>query len=297
MKKHTALFILFLVTVIWGGGFPATKLALDYGVTVGLMNMIRGAIFSLLILVLFGRYVFTMKREHLKIGILAGVFNSLGFLLQTLGAQHTTLSNNAFLTTTNVVMIPFIAWVMLKHKPKVKNFMSVAICMVGTAVLAGIFHNGFSFNIGDIYSLLCALCYAFSIVLLAMQHSDSHFAAGAFLVGITHFLGGAIYFVVAEGAYMPPIDWATAIVPLLYLSLGSSFLAQSLQVAAQRYVSPSSASLVLMFESVFGSLFSILFGFEVFTLSLVIGGSLIILSLVVSEVDFKTFKKGKKQLQ
>ncbi|MBQ6929300.1 MAG: DMT family transporter [Oscillospiraceae bacterium] len=293
MKKQTAIFVMLLVTIIWGGGFVAIKIALDMGVTVGLMNMIRAAMFTAIILVLFHKHIFSMTKDEFKIGLLAGTANMMGFVLQSIGAQYTTLSNSAFLTTTNVVMIPFMAWIIMKRKPQPKNFVAVAICMVGTAVLAGVFQNGLSFNVGDLYSLACAFGFGLSIVFLAMQKSESHFAVGAFMVAVTHFLGGAFYFVFFEGMHMPQIDWKFAILPLIYLGVGSSFLAQSLQVAAQKYVNPSTASLVLMFESVFGSLFSILFGFEKFTLNLLIGGSLIVASLVVSEIDFKAMKKQK----
>lgn len=293
MKKQTAILVMLLVTIIWGGGFVAIKIALDMGVTVGLMNMIRAAMFTAIILVLFHKHIFSMTKDEFKIGLLAGTANMMGFVLQSIGAQYTTLSNSAFLTTTNVVMIPFMAWIIMKRKPQPKNFVAVAICMVGTAVLAGVFQNGLSFNVGDLYSLACAFGFGLSIVFLAMQKSESHFAVGAFMVAVTHFLGGAFYFVFFEGMHMPQIDWKFAILPLIYLGVGSSFLAQSLQVAAQKYVNPSTASLVLMFESVFGSLFSILFGFEKFTLNLLIGGSLIVASLVVSEIDFKTMKKQK----
>lgn len=284
---------MLLVTVIWGGGFVATKLSLDFGVTVGITNMVRGGIFTLLVLVFFHRQIFAMKLSEFKIGLLAGTANMAGFLLQTIGTQYTTLSNSAFLTTTNVVMIPFMAWVLMKKKPQPKNFAAVAVCMLGTAVLAGVFESGLSFNIGDIYTLACSFAFGLSIVFLAMQKSESHFAAGAFMMGLTHFIGGAMYFVFAEGAHLPALDWKIAILPVLYLGVCSSFVAQSLQVAAQKYVNPSTASLVLMFESVFGSIFSIMFGFEKFTLNLLIGGSLIVVSLVVSEVDFKSFKGQK----
>ncbi|MBR2028409.1 MAG: DMT family transporter [Oscillospiraceae bacterium] len=291
MKKQTAILVMLLVTIIWGGGFVAIKIALDMGVTVGLMNMIRAAMFTVIVFALFHKHILNMTKEGFKIGLLAGLANMMGFLLQSIGAQYTTLSNSAFLTTTNVVMIPFMAWVIMKRRPQPKNFAAVAICMVGTAVLAGVFQNGLSFNVGDIYSLACAFGFGLSIVFLAMQKSESHFAVGAFMMALTHFIGGAVYFVFFEGMHMPDVNWKLAILPLIYLGAGSSFLAQSMQVAAQKYVNPSTASLVLMFESVFGSIFSILFGFEKFTLNLLVGGSLIVASLVVSEVDFKTAKQ------
>ncbi len=117
------------------------------------------------------------------------------------------------------------------------------------------------------------------------------------MMGLTHFLGGAAYFVFAEGAHIPALDWKIAILPVLYLGVCSSFIAQSIQVAAQRYVNPSTASLVLMFESVFGSIFSIMFGFEQFTWNLLIGGSLIVASLIISEVDLKALVKGRADKQ
>ena len=293
MKKQTAILVMLLVTIIWGGGFVAIKIALDMGVTVGLMNMIRAAMFTLIVFGLFHKHILGMTKDEFKIGFLAGIANMMGFLLQSIGAQYTTLSNSAFLTTTNVVMIPFMAWVLTKRKPLPKNYAAVAVCMLGTAVLAGVFQNGLSFNVGDIYSLACAVGFGLSIVYLSMQKSESHFAVGAFMMALTHFIGGAVYFVFFEGMQVPQINWKLAILPLIYLGVGSSFLAQSMQVAAQKYVNPSTASLVLMFESVFGSIFSILFGFEKFTLGLLIGGSLIVVSLVISEIDFKLPKKQK----
>ena len=286
---------MLLVTVIWGGGFPATKLALDFGVTVGITNMVRGAIFTLLVFVVFHKHIVKMKLKDIKIGLLAGTANVLAFLLQTIGTQYTTLSNSAFLTTTNVIMIPFMVWVLMKKRPVMKNFVAMGICMVGTAVLAGVFKNGLSFNIGDLYTLACAFFYGLSIVFVAMQPADSHFSVSAFMMGLTHFLGGALYFVVAEGAHIPSLDWKIAILPVLYLGVLSSFTAQTLQILAQRYVSPNTASLVFMFESVFGSIFSILFGFETFTVSLFIGGGLIMLSLMISELELKKNKKTMPQ--
>ena len=228
-----------------------------------------------------------MRPAHIKTGLAAGAFNALGFILQTIGAGKTTLSNNAFLTTTNVVMVPFIAWIFLKKKPHAKNFAAITVCMLGTAVLAGVFENGLTLNTGDIYSFACAFCYASSIVVLSNQSDDSHFASGAFMMGITHFAAGLMYFIIVEKAQIPSVNWKMAILPILYLGVGSSFAAQTLQVACQKYVNPTVAAQILMLESVWGSIDSILMGFEKFTADLVIGGALIIISLRINEADFK----------
>lgn len=290
MKKQTAIFLLVIVTVIWGGGFVATKLALNLGVTVGLLNMIRGLVFCLLMLMIFPKPIIHMSKPQLKAGLLVGFFNFGGFILQCIGAQYTTPSNSSFLTTTNVVMVPFLAWILYKMRPKIKNFIAIFICLIGMAILTGMFQSQITINVGDVYTVAGAFSFALSIVMLAKPPEGGHFAASAFLMGLTLFLGSTVYFVVAEGAKMPAIDWKLAILPVLYLSIGSNFIAQTLQIVAQKHLTASTASLIMVLEGVFGSIFSIMFGFEPFTFSLLLGGSFILASLVISEVQFKKNK-------
>ncbi len=285
MKKQTAIFLLVIVTVIWGGGFVAIKLALDNGVSAGMLNMIRGFIFTAVVFCIFPGQVLGMSREQFINGILVGVFNCAGFILQAIGAMYTTPSNSSFLTTTNVVMVPFLAWILYKNKPKPRNIVAVFVCMAGMAVLTDIIHAGLRLNIGDVYTIAGALGFGLSIVLLAKQPEGGHFAAGAFLLGLTLFIGGAFYMLVFENAGFAAVNWKAAILPIIYLSIGSNFIAQSMQIVAQRHLSASTASLVMMLEGVFGSVFSILFGFEKFTLGLLTGGGLILISLVISEVQ------------
>lgn len=291
MKKQTAIFLLIIVTIIWGGGFVAIKLALDNGVSAGMLNMIRGLIFTVIVFCIFPKQVLGMSKEQFTNGILVGIFNFAGFILQAIGAMYTTPSNSSFLTTTNVVMVPFLAWILYKNKPKPRNIVAVFVCMAGMAVLTDIINTGFQLNIGDVYTIAGALGFGLSIVLLAKQPEGGHFAAGAFLLGLTLFLGGAFYMVVFENAGFAGVNWKGAIIPILYLSIGSNFIAQSMQIVAQRHLSASTASLVMMLEGVFGSVFSILFGFEKFTLGLLIGGGLILASLIISEVQIIKVKK------
>ncbi|MEG1862029.1 MAG: DMT family transporter [Oscillospiraceae bacterium] len=295
MKKQTAIILLIIVTVIWGGGFIGIKMALNLGVSVGLLNMIRGFIFSLLVLIFFPQAVLHMSKPQLKIGLLVGVFNFGGFILQCIGAQYTTPSNSSFLTTTNVVMVPILAWAMYKLRPKIKNFVAIAVCLAGMAILTGALSAKFVLNVGDLYTIAGAFFFALSIVMLAKPPEGGHFAAGAFLLGVTLFLGSAVYFFTVEGGVVPNIDWRLAILPILYLSIGSNFIAQTLQIVAQRHLSASTASLIMVLEGVFGSIFSILFGYEPFTLSLLLGGALIIFSLILSELQI--LPKNKKRIK
>lgn len=285
MKKSTAILMLIVVTIIWGGGFIGIKMALDGGMTAGTLNMARGFIFTAIVFGAFHQHILNMSKEELVNGILVGTFNALGFITQAVGALYTTPSNSSFLTTTNVVMVPFMAWAIFKVRPKLRNLVAVVVCMAGMGVLTGAFETEFILNIGDLYTVVGALFFGFSIVFLAKQPEGGHFSTGAFMMGITLFMAGAVYTVFFEDISLSAIPWAKVIWPVLYLAVGSNFVAQSMQIVAQRYLSASTACLILMLEGVFGSVFSVLFGYEPFTVNLLLGGGLIVCSLILSEVQ------------
>lgn len=285
MKKSTAILMLIVVTIIWGGGFIGIKMALDGGMTAGTLNMARGFIFTAIVFGAFHQHILNMSREELVNGILVGTFNALGFITQAVGALYTTPSNSSFLTTTNVVMVPFMAWAIFKVRPKLRNIVAVVVCMAGMGVLTGAFETEFILNIGDLYTVVGALFFGLSIVFLAKQPEGGHFSTGAFMMGITLFMAGAVYTVFFEDISLSAIPWAKVIWPVLYLAVGSNFVAQSMQIVAQRYLSASTACLILMLEGVFGSVFSVLFGYEPFTVNLLLGGGLIVCSLILSEVQ------------
>jgi hypothetical protein len=87
------------------------------------------------------------------------------------------------------------------------------------------------------------------------------------------------------------VNWKTVIFPLLYMGIICSFAAQTIQVIAQRHTSATAAGLIMMLEGFFGSVFSVAFGFEAFTSRLAIGGTIIMVSLMLMEVDFTQLKK------
>ena len=73
--------------------------------------------------------------------------------------------------------------------------------------------------------------------------------------------------------------WAS----IAFLTIGCTAAALLLQNMGLKKVPPSTAALLLSFESVFGAIFSIAFGAEVLTLRIVAGFSIVFFAIVVSE--------------
>lgn len=296
ISKRMANIILLLISALWGSGFVVTKIALDANVSAGFINFVRGLIFSILALLFFNKKILKISFNDFKIGLIAGLLNFGGFIAQTIGVKYTTPSNNAFISSTYVVIIPFIAWLAYKKSLKLKSFISIIICLSGMAILTGIMSKGFTVNIGDVYSLVCAIFYAGSITYISYGARETDVTIVAFMLATVQAVGGLGFFFFAEGANLSTVNWQVAFLPLLYMGVMCSFVAQTLQVIVQRYTSATTAGLIMMLEGLFGSLFSVVFGFEPFTFSMAVGGSIIMIALVLMEVDFKQFydvKAGK----
>lgn len=294
MKKTTANLLLLLIAVFWGSGFIVVKLLLDEGLGAGFINFLRGAIFALLSLVFFGRHIVKMNGRDFAVGLVAGLCNFGGIFFQTIGVQYTTPSNNAFLASTYVVMVPFFAWFMAGTKPKVKNFVSIGVCMCGMVVLSGILQTHVTVNAGDIYSLLSAVLYAVSIVYLGHKTSQTHFAAVAFMLAAVQAAGGLAYCFITGEFFSPDVNVTAAVGYALYLGVVCSFAAQSIQVAAQKYTSATSAGIIMMLEGFFGSAISVLIGMEPMSPALAVGGVLVMLSIVLAEMDISAVIGMKK---
>ena len=293
MTKSGANLLLMVVSVLWGSGFVVTKMVLDGGITPGFANFSRGLLFALMAYICFRRRIHAMTKNDLKIGIIAGLLNFAGYLTQTVGVLYTTPSNNAFICANYVVFVPFLAWLLYRKPLQGKSFVCIAACVFGMAILSGIMETGFKLNPGDIYSLVSALFYALSITYMSYGCNESDPTVVAFLLAAVQAVGGLIYFLVVDGGSMPGVDWSAILLPLLYMGILCSFVCQTCQVIAQRYTSATSASLIMMLESVFGSVFSIMFGYEPFTKRLLFGGGIILISLVAMEVDLKSIFKSK----
>ncbi|MFT8363215.1 MAG: DMT family transporter [Sporolactobacillus sp.] len=284
MTKNRANLLLLIASIIWGSGFVVLKFSINAQATPGFINFFRGSLFALLSFIFFRRPIMRMSRDELKIGLTAGVLNSAGFLSQTIGVAYTTPSRNAFISSAYVVIIPFVAWLLFRQKLQLKSFLAIALCIIGMAVLTGVGAE-LTLNRGDFFSLLSAFFYAGSIVLLSHAARGTNPGPITFMLASVQAAGGLIYFLFEGPGKLAALNWSEALWPLLYISIFCSFIGQAIQVSAQKYTTASSAGLIMMLEGVFGSLFSIAFGFDQWSLHLLAGGLLITSALVLMETD------------
>lgn len=276
--------LLLIVSFIWGSGFVVTKTALDSLSPMYIM-FFRFAIASILAIIIFGKHLKTATKSDIKAGFFMGVFLSLGFALQTIGLQFTSVGKQAFLTGTNVVMVPFVYMILTKKKPKKNNVIAAILTFVGIGLLTLNFENNVMLNKGDLYTLSCALFFALHIVTTGYFSSDKN----PFVINTIQLISSTIFFLIAVffvDGFKTSLS-TSAILTVSYLGVLSTFLAFSLQTFAQKYTSSTHAAIILSLESVFGSALGVIILGEFFTPLMIIGCVVIFIGIITAETGWK----------
>ncbi len=283
MRKSTANIMLVIVTIIWGGGFIATSAALDDLAPFTIL-MIRFLGAAILPIILSWKALRNLTAMTIKRGLFCGALLFLAFAFQTFGLMYTTPSKNAFLTATNVILVPYLLWLILKRKPTKKEILASTLCVIGIALLT-LRVDVIQLNIGDLLSFVCAIFFAGHMIALEKSAPQENVFAMTALQMISAGVLSAVFALTIEG--VPKAIPATASVALGYSIICSTMLAYLLQTWAQKYTSANHASMILSMEALWASFFSYCFFQETMSANMLIGAAFIFLSVLYIEYQPK----------
>lgn len=286
MKKYLGILGLLTVTVIWGGGFVASDMALETLSPFQIMA-IRFLIAAVLMTLLGAKQIKKISKEEIRCGFWLGAALFGGFALQIVALQYTTPSKNAFLTATNVVFVPFIALVIYRKKIEVKSLIGAGMALAGAGVLS--LKEDFSIGLGDGLTLLCAVCFALQIFLTGEYVGRIQPAVLNFLQMMTAcVLSVAGLLLSGDFTFAPS---ARSLLAVLYLGVVSTTITYLLQTVSQKYVDETKSAIILSMEAVFGTFFSVVLLHERVTVRMAAGSALILAAVLVSEISFQKKEK------
>jgi drug/metabolite transporter (DMT)-like permease len=292
MRENTRSFVcafgLIFVTIIWGFAFVVVKNSLDYVPPLYMMAF-RFTIASVVLALLFLPKFKLLDKSTFFHGMILGIFLFAAYAFQTVGLQFTTAGKNAFLTTTYVMMVPFLNWFFHKSKPSWNCVLAAIIALAGIGLLS--LQGDFSMNHGDVLTIICGFFFAVHIIFISRYTQTQDPVLLTILQLAFSALFSWIFAPFTDGSFPLQETLRTdVIVSMLYLGLFSTLLCFLLQNVCQKYLRASTTSLLLSFESVFGVIFSIIFLKEILTAKMIVGCVLIFFALVLSEVDWKQKK-------
>jgi drug/metabolite transporter (DMT)-like permease len=160
------------------------------------------------------------------------------------------VANAAFLTSLYVIFTPFLLWAVYRERPRAVHAAAAVVATVGAFLLSSGL-GAISLRAGDALETLGALMWAAHVVLVgkyASRFDSISFATGQFLVcGALNFAAGAFF---EPFAALATVTLAGAIAYRALLSIAVGYTAQ---VWAQKFTSPTEASLIFALESVFAA--------------------------------------------
>ncbi len=289
-NKKVADIALVITAIIWGTGFIGTEYAIGTGAKTSLIITMRFLIAGIALGLVYFKSIKSIDKATFKVGLIAGAMLFAGFYLQTHGQSQTTVSNSSFITATNVVMIPFIVWAITKKKPKTKYFILGITALIGIGILTLDLKQAFVFQVGDFLVFLSAVCYAVHIAYLGIWGKGKDSKHLTFLQMIVTGILALIFMVVFDREAINVEIIKAAFPSTTYLAIFSSCICYYLQTTAQQYTSPSKTGIILCMEGFFGSVFAVLLGMDKLTVAIVVGGGIILSSVILSELEYKPKK-------
>lgn len=302
MRSSLADLGLLLIGILWGLGFVFVKIGLNSGMNPYIMLSIRFLFSFIILYAILNKKISKFSLKELKIGVIIGICQYMGYLLQTLGTDKTTASNTAIFTALNVIIVPYIFWILNRHRPDFYAFLSSIMCLLGVFIMsfdAKITWNNIikltNLNIGDKMVIGSAFFFALQIAFTGYYSKRIQ----PFKLTLLQLLLPGILFtfdVFHKIGLVTAINQLKTlsfigIVAIIYLIIFSTSIPLFLQPVCQKYTTSTKASILLSTESIFAMLFAYLIIHEHLTKQVLLGAIFIFLAVLISETKHFFIRK------
>ncbi|MDU1832082.1 MAG: DMT family transporter [Finegoldia magna] len=288
-----AKLALLIVAILWGSSLTVVKQS-SKTFNPNFILAIRFTLAAILLSIIFWKRLRQAKYDDIKNGLLIGIFLFMAYSSQTLGVKFADPGRSGFLSASYCVIVPFLGWIVFKQRPDRYNLSAAALCITGIFFIS---LSGSSSHVdnplawlGDLLALLSGLLFASHIIAVSALARDRD----PIVMTILQFIMAAVLswittIVVEDNSNL--VVTSRSVMELLYLAVMCTAVALLLQNIGQKYTNPSTAAIILGFESIFGILIPVLIGIESLTVFSVIGFVFIFAAILVSETKLSFLKK------
>ncbi|MFS0635560.1 DMT family transporter [Mesobacillus foraminis] len=291
---------LLLVALIWGATFVLVQNAISF-----LEPLSFNAVRFTLAAILLGFWLLLFERQQLKMfsiklltsGIMIGICLFIGYAFQTLGLVYTTSSKAGFITGLSVVLVPLFTVLIFKHKLGVNSYLGAAAATAGLYLLT--LTDIASLNMGDGFILICAVGFAFHILMTGKY--SSHYPSLLLTVvqiATVALLSGALAWLFEDWkqAFNPAVLLSPEVAAaLLVTAVFATALAFLIQTNFQKYTSATRVALIFAMEPVFAAITGYFWAGDRLSYSAALGCLFIFLGMVAAELPSSVQDRWKKK--
>jgi len=292
VKRYIAESGLLLIGILWGMGFVTVKIGLNAGMNTFYLMWLRFLGSFVLLSILFRKKIKKVSKDDLKAGVILGIIQYFGYVFQTYGAAHTTVGKNAFFTAINVIIVPYIFWILNKKRPDIFSFSASIICLIGVGIMSLDSNLNFThLNKGDVMTIISAFFFALQVAYTGYFGRKVH---PMNLVILQMLIGGLLFagtqFATSGLREVIPLHGET-LMAIIYAVVFSTAIPMLLQIYCQRLTTATRASILMSTESMFAPIFAFFVLGEIMTLRVALGAVFILFSVVVSETKLGLVKE------
>ena len=288
MSKSMSLFSALFCTFIWGTTFIAQDTGMDkigpltFNATrffVGFLTIIP---FALLIEKnKISKEISNNKKLFFKLLLCVGLFLFFGTFLQQTALLYTDVANAAFFTVFYVPMVPIILFFIYSKSIHWSIWPSVLFCVFGVYLLSDF--SDATIRLGDGLVILCALFWALHIIFIG--NFAKSFNLPLFFGALQALAVSFLSFIFA--IFFETITIANIFnesISIIYAGVLSGGIAFTLQIYAQKNISPAPAGIIFSLEGVFATIAAWIILNQVLGINNLIGCAFILIAVIFSQL-------------
>ncbi len=274
MKLNPYLEVIF-AAIIWGStGFFVKTLNLPPTT----MAFFRLAVPTLLLFTFISFKKVKLFQRKNKMMLIASSLNAVRMFLYFVGFTFTTIGNAVILLYTKPIFVVLLSLFFLKEKIPRRNYFYLAISFIGTALV--LMSNEFSIQNKDFIGMIAMLLSALIVAIATTIYKKESNNYSKFEMVFYQNLVGAFVFIPFIFINIPfPNIKQISIASVYAILIG--IVGFGLFFSAIKKIKLSTASILSYVEVVSGVLFGIIFFNEILTWNILLGGTLIVTSVIL----------------
>ena len=288
MSKTLSLFSALFCTLIWGTTFIAQDTGMD---KIGPLTFNGARFFIGFLSITPFALVFERKKIISQINVnkklfyqllfWIGVFLFLGTYFQQTALLYTDVANAAFFTVFYVPMVPIILFVFYSKSIHWSIWPSVILCVAGVYLLSD-FTNA-TVRLGDGLVILCAVFWSLHIIFIGkfIKNFNLPLFFGSLQALVVSLF--SIFF----AFFFETISFANILnesVSIIYAGVLSGGIAFTLQIYAQKNISPAPSAIIFSLEGVFATIAAWIILDQVLGINNLIGCAFILIGVIFSQL-------------
>ncbi len=284
LLEFRADFLLLTVAIAWGVTFLMVQDAIKT-VPVYAFLFWRFGIASILMAIIAYKNYNEINKESIIYGIILGIFLFSGFATQTFGLAYTKSSIIAFLTGLNVIIVPFLAFVIFKQHVRKMVFIGSILASTGLYLLT--MSGKLTIGTGEILGLLCAVFFALQIVFTDIYSKK----VNVFMLVLFQFLTVTVLSLLfslnsENTTFNLNFDY-TFLKAVIVTSIFATVYAFLIQTYMQQFTTPTKTAIIFAMEPVSAGIFGYFIGNEFLSNIQIIGAIIILLAVLLAEIKLK----------